>query len=178
MGSFQSGGLGSGQRNDYFRRAGKNPTKWIVTEATKTDPDICLLGFSLWINGRESPDATDFWGSNWLMIRAEMRASGAYVEIAGLILTTADIEKFRNDLLQMANTLTGEAALTAMEPGLGLRLKMQKLGRVKAVVEITPDHLTQQHSFEVEADQSFLPGLVASCEAVLKRFPVINMPSK
>ena len=143
-----------------------------------TEPDIRLRGFSLWADGREFPNATDFWDSNWLIIRAEMRASGAYVERSGPILTTADIEQFRDDLLQMVDTLTGEAALTGMEPGLRLHLKMQKLGRIEAVVEITPDHLTQQHSFEVEADQSFLPGLVASCEAILKRFPVINAPSK
>jgi hypothetical protein len=141
------------------------------------EPDLHSLGLSLWVQGREFPNSSDFWDGNWLVVRAEMRASGAYVERSGPILTTADIEQFRDDLSAMVDSLVGEATLSGMEPGLSLFLKMQKLGRVEAVVEITPDHLTQHHRFELEADQSFLPGLVTACDAILDRFPVINAPT-
>jgi hypothetical protein len=144
----------------------------------EADADLRLLGLSLWVEGREFPDATDFWDGNWLVIRAEMRASGAYVERSGPILTAADFERFRDDLSKMVADLAGEAVLEGLEPGLRFFLKMQKLGRIEAIVEITPDHLTQQHRFEVEVDQSFLPGLVASCDAILTRFPVTNAPPK
>ncbi len=39
-------------------------------------------------------------------------------------------------------------------------------------VRITPDNLTQSHSFEFEIDQSYLPGVIAQCGDVLFRFPV------
>ena len=74
----------------------------------------------------------------------------------------------------MNGSLAGEAALMGLEPERNLLLKLDKLGHVAGVIEITPNHLNQHHSFTVEADQSYLPALVLSCDAILKRFPVIN----
>jgi hypothetical protein len=51
---------------------------------------------------------------------------------------------------------------------------MQKLGHVEAVIEITADHINQYHRFMVEGDQSYLPELIRSCDAILGKFPVIG----
>jgi hypothetical protein len=39
-------------------------------------------------------------------------------------------------------------------------------------VEITPDHMTQSHSFMFEIDQSYLAATLAQCHRLQERFPV------
>ena len=138
------------------------------------EPDLSFCGLSVWVEDREFPDASDYWDGNWLVIRAKMKASGASVESGGPILMTTDVERFRDDLVVMASTLAGKAILTGLEPGINMTLEMCGRGHVEGVIEITPDHLNQQHRFKVEADQSYLPALVSSCDAILSRFPVTN----
>ena len=103
-----------------------------------------------------------------------MEASGARVECDGPILMTTDIKQFRDQLAAMNDTLAGEATLMGLEPELNMVLRMQKLGHVEGVIELTPEHLSQHHRFTVEADQSYLPELVRSCDSILHRFPVVN----
>ncbi|MHC5234397.1 WapI family immunity protein [Brucella sp. LJL56] len=140
-------------------------------------PDLHFSGFSLWIGGRQFPDALDFWDGNWLRVRARMEAIGAHVECAGPILMTTDIRKFRDQLDIMATSLAGEATLKGLEPGINVVLTMQKLGHVEAVIEITADHVNQYHRFIAEGDQSYLPGLIRSCDAILRKFSVIGKES-
>ncbi|PQZ45990.1 hypothetical protein CQ052_19410 [Ochrobactrum sp. MYb15] len=139
------------------------------------EPDLRFGGFSLWIDGRQFPDVLDFWDGNWLMVRVRMEAKGAQVECGGPILMTADIKEFRNQLAAIASSLAGEATLKGLEPNINVVLTMQKLGHVEAVIEITADHINQYHRFVVEGDQSYLPGLIRSCDAILRKFPVIGM---
>lgn len=142
------------------------------------EPDLNFCGLSLWVRHRQFPDASDYWDGNWLVIRAKMEASGARVEFGGSILMTADVERFRDELAKMVSALAGEATLTGLEPGINMILEMRGKGDVEGVIEITPDHLNQHHRFKVEADQSYLPALVSSCDAILSRFPVINASSE
>jgi len=39
-------------------------------------------------------------------------------------------------------------------------------------VQITPDHLTQNHKFLADIDQSYLAGFLAQCRAVLAEYPI------
>lgn len=142
------------------------------------DPDLHFCGFSLWVDQRQFPEASDYWDNNWLMVRARMDASGARIECSGPILTTADVQEFRDQVTIMVDTLTGEATLKGLEPELDVVLRMQKLGHVELTIEITADHLNQHHRFTVEADQSYLPALIRSCDAILERFPVINTDNR
>jgi len=77
----------------------------------------------------------------------------------------------------MYEKLAGEAELSGYEPNLKLTLRATSLGRVTGEVEMTPDHLSQYHRFELGVDQSYLPALIASCDAILDEFPVIEMPA-
>jgi hypothetical protein len=117
-----------------------------------TEPDFRFCGLSMCVDARQFPNASDYWDGNWLMLRVRMEAHGAHVECAGPILMTADIERFRDQLVAMADTLTGDATLAGLEPDLNMVLKMGQRGHVVGVVEITPDQLSQQHRFQVEAD--------------------------
>ena len=152
---------------------GSGPAAWHV-HGMSAEPDLTFCGLSVWVKGREFPDSSDYWDGNWLVIRAEMKASGALVECAGPLLTTGDLERFRDEVAEMVTALAGEAALEGLEPGIKLIVRMLSRGHVEGVVDITPDHLNQQHRFNVEADQSYLPALVSSCDAILGRFPVTN----
>ncbi|NKX17438.1 hypothetical protein HGG75_27600 [Ochrobactrum pseudogrignonense] len=137
------------------------------------EPGLRFSGFSLWIDGRQFPDVSDFWDGNWLMVRARMEANGARVECEGPVLMTVDIKEFRDQLTAMAASLTGEATLKGLEPEINAVLKMQKLGQVEAVIEMTADP-SINIIVSSESDQSYLPGLIRSCDAILRKFAVIE----
>jgi hypothetical protein len=128
------------------------------------EPDLELNGFALWVHTRDFPE------DDWLTITARMRASGALVEMEGPILRIVELQGFAEELRRMVDALSGSATLEGLEPGLRLSLQMQKLGGVSAEVFITPDQLTQSHTFTFGVDQTHLPPLLRGCESILDRF--------
>lgn len=142
----------------------------------ETEPDLRLGGLSIWVAGRQFPDASDYWDGNWLVIRARMDAPGATVQCQGPILMASDIARFRDELAVASKTLAGEATLGSLEPELTVKVKVRRLGQVSVEVEISPDHLSQSHRFTMDLDQSYLPAVTTSCDAILERFPVRGSP--
>ncbi|WP_267395715.1 MULTISPECIES: hypothetical protein [unclassified Sphingomonas] len=140
-------------------------------------PDLRFCGFSLWVDRRQFPNTSDDLDGNWLVVRARMEASGARVECEGPVLETTDIKRFREQLAAMVAVLSGEATLAGSEPEINIVLTLRKIGHVEGAIELTADHVNQEHRFAVEADQSYLPGLVQSCDSILERFPVIEAGS-
>jgi hypothetical protein len=147
-----------------------------VAEGQKPAPDLAIGGFSLRILGREFPDNWDYWDGNWLAAQARMEAPGVLVEVAGPIVHLSELVRFAEALARLDSTLVGEAALTCMEPGIGLSLTATHLGHVEVRISITPDHLTQRHEFELVLDQTWLAPLLESLEELLARFPVRGFP--
>ena len=84
-----------------------------------------------------------------------------------------DLERFRD---QCERLLKGEdvtAALDPLEPELRVAVEtVDRLGHLRARVEITPDHLAQAHRMEFDLDQTYLPEIIKACTAVLKEYPV------
>src|SRR6478672_10334561 len=115
--------------------------------ANEPDPDLKLVGLSIWVDGRQYPDNPDYFDGNWLNVRARMEAPSATVKCAGSILMTSDFLQFRDQLMSVNTDLSGEAELAGYEPNLKVTLNMQRLGHLDEEVEITPDHLTQSHRF-------------------------------
>jgi hypothetical protein len=146
------------------------------TKIMTTDTNLQLHGLSIYVGGREFPNASDYWDGNWLIVRASMEAKGARVDCAGPILRTTDFKRFRDELRIMAETLAGTATLSGLELELNVVFKMVSRGRMEVEVEITPDHLTQSHNFSMELDQSYLPPLITFCESILEKFPVMGAP--
>jgi len=141
---------------------------------TELEPDLKLLGLSIWVDGRQFPGNPDYFDGNWLNVRARMEAPSATVRCAGSILMTSDSLRFRDQLVTVNAELAGEAELAGFEPNLKVTLKMQRLGHLEAEVEITPDHLSQFHRFSLDLDQSYLPALISSCNAILVRYPTVG----
>ncbi|PYS66814.1 MAG: hypothetical protein DMF69_24965, partial [Acidobacteria bacterium] len=114
----------------------------------------------------------DYWDGNWLNVTAHCGGQGADVWTSGAILQVPDLIGWLAALEEMNQTLSGAADLVSLEPELSVELKMNGLGQIQAKVEITPDPMTQQHSFEFELDQSYLESLIASLRSLLATYPV------
>jgi len=141
------------------------------------DPDIRLDGFQLWIHGRQYPHERDYWDGNWLNITAHCGSKGTDVWTSGNILHVPDLVRWLVALEEMNQTLSGAADLVSLEPELSVELKITGLGQMQAKVDITPDHLTQEHSFQFELDQSYLESLIASLRSLLAKYPVKGKPN-
>ena len=144
-----------------------------TTLADLGEPDLKVAGFQLWVHGRQFPESEDYYDGNWLRVTAHCGASGASVWVQGAILMVTDIAGFGN---QCAAMLAGDgksAVLDPFEPELRVSLETaDPLGHVRGQVEITPDHLTQTHRFEFEVDQSYLPGIIEQCSAIVREYPI------
>ena len=136
-------------------------------------PDLELAGFRLWVHGYQFPELADAWDGNWLRVTAHCEASGSSVWASGALLDTVSILAFGRGLAALHATLRGEAVLGSHEPNVVVRAAAtDRTGHIAVRVELTPDHLTQEHAVEFEADQSYLPAVVAQCGALLERYPV------
>lgn len=105
-----------------------------------------------------------------------MQVGQSSVTVEGSIVETIDFKQFRKELAEMHGKLAGEASLSGYEPFLNIALHADRLGHIKGKIEITPDPSKEYHRFEVSLDQSYLPALIASCDAISGRFPVIGQP--
>jgi hypothetical protein len=139
-------------------------------------PDIKLNGLQIWIHGRQFPNDEDYWDGNWLNVTAHCGYHGADVWTSGAILHVPDIARWLDSLEWMNKSLSGEADLVSLEPELVVELKMDSLGKISMRVEITPDHITQEHNFQFEIDQSYLVGLIESCRRVIAKYPIRGKP--
>jgi hypothetical protein len=136
------------------------------------EPDLKLGGFSLWVLGRQFPDANDFWDGNWLNVQARVQAPGASVEARGAIVHASEVAKFVEELEPLHTNLVGEAALRCIEPNLQIVIRGDALGHMAVKVMITPDHMTQSHEFRFDLDQTYLGPLLDGCRNVLSNWPV------
>ena len=125
-----------------------------------SEPDLKLGGLSLWVRGRATPEASDYWDANWLAVRATMHVGQSLVITEGPILMTTDFDTFRSELSKIHETLGGEASLSGYEPNLKVTLRAGSLGQISGEVEITPDQLSEFHRFDVGFDQTYLRPLI------------------
>jgi hypothetical protein len=142
-------------------------------------PEFSLSGLSIWVHGRQFPDATDSWDSNWLRITAHYHGDGSSVTVTGAELDTVSFLRFRNELRRMAVTLEGEARLESVEPSVRLTMKFaDAIGHIGARLELTPDHLSEGHWYSLdELDQSHIPSLLVQLDAIVEEYPV-KQPSE
>ncbi len=64
-----------------------------------------------------------------------------------------------------------EAWLGAIEPELKVTIKRtNQLGHFSMHVEITPDYLNQQHTFEFEIDQTYLSEITRQCRSIVASY--------
>jgi hypothetical protein len=136
-------------------------------------PAIELGDFQLTVHRRQFPDAQDRWDGNWLHVTAQCSQAGAIVATGGPILETADLLRFRDQLVAVATSRAGEATLSAAEPNIVVRVAAgDGLGLVRVRVELTPEPQTQGHWFAFALDPSYVAEAIRQLDAVLTAFPV------
>ncbi len=135
--------------------------------------DLVLGPLSLKVHGYQFSNAANDWDANWLFATAQCDADGALVRVTGSFISTTDLAAFGKQCEEMYQQLKGEARLDPLEPELRLALRYtDRAGHLEGKVQITPDHMSQQHQFVFGLDQSYLPKVVAECRALLGKFPV------
>ena len=135
-------------------------------------PQIKLASLEMWIHGRQFPNHYDYDDGNWLTATVRCCAPGAEVLASGPIIRIPEIERWHNEAARMRETLSGKATLGCLEPNLTVELAASSLGHLLMEVQITSDHMTQQHTFKFDIDQSYLDCMLKQCRAVLGESPI------
>ena len=142
------------------------------------EPSLRIAGLSLWATSREFEASGDYWDGNWLNVLACLDAPGCHIETAGSWLRTDDIARFADQLAILIRDLKGQAEIECMEPNLNVKIVCGARGQVSVSVEITPDHIYQEHRVRFEIDQSYLNDALVACRRLLEQFPVRGAASK
>ena len=142
------------------------------------EPDLTIAGLRLWVHRREFPEATDYWDGNWMVVTAECRAPDTIIRVSGPILHLGELTAFLGDCEQLHSTLAGQAELDCAEPNLRVVLQVERRSQVAVTVDITPDHLAQQHRLRFDLDQTHLPSILTSCRELLVRYPIRAAPPR
>jgi hypothetical protein len=136
-------------------------------------PALKIAGFQLWVYGSQFPDAHDYDDGNWLNVVAHCGANSASVWASGAIVMVTDLGRWSEQCEALYQNQRSEAILSPIEPNLCVTLRTtDRLGHILLRVEITPDHMTQEHRFDFEIDQSYLPRLLAQCRAIFQEHPI------
>ena len=135
-------------------------------------PNIQICGLQIWIHSYQFPNSNDEWDSDWLNVTAHCGKNGASVWVNGSIIRSSEIFSWHKESEILHEVLEGKAALSCIESELDVVIKSLTPGKFEMVVNITPDHLSQEHMFTFELDQSYLSELIISCKNVLQIFPV------
>lgn len=135
-------------------------------------PDLQFACLSIWIYGRENEDSTDFWDGNWLRVLVHVGSSASDVWASGSILHLSELSSWLGGLRKLHDELAGTAELSCVEPNLGAKVTLDALGRGTLIVQITADHLSEQHTFTTHIDQSYLPDVIRSLQQILEQYPL------
>jgi len=108
------------------------------------EPDIEITALKIWVHDRQFEESQDYWDGNWIRATALCARGGVSVQADGPFLHLSELAKFLNELVELNDTLQGEAVLSCMEPNLGVKLSVtDSLGHINAEIELTPDPMTQ-----------------------------------
>jgi hypothetical protein len=139
------------------------------------EPDILLGPLKVWIAGRQFPQHADYWDGNWLTVEARCSSPDSSARIGGAIVHLSDIQHWISELRRLSETVEGQASLECTEPEIAETVRLDKLGSGVLVVALRRCEM-ESHEWTVQVDQSYLPGWIASLEAVLAKYPIRGKP--
>lgn len=134
------------------------------------EPDLQIGDLQLWVHGPEVVDPQPY--EDWLRVTAHCGGLGTSVWVSGEIIRLHDLREWLGQTEALYRNLAGFARLDPLEPNLSVALSVDHTGAVAASVEITPDHMNQQHRFSFSLDQSYLPAFLAQGRKLLRRITV------
>lgn len=137
------------------------------------EADLSICGLRLWIHGRQFPDATDYWDGNWLRVTAFCIYPHSAVRIQNIAcVRTDEVASLLAGCEKLYSTLSGKAELKCMEPYISVEFSGSARGHIGVNLSVTPDHIKETHDYEDEIDQSYLPAIISSCQAILVKYPI------
>jgi hypothetical protein len=130
----------------------------------------------LTVLGRSHPSCTDYWDGNWLRTDVAVQVggfSGRYVAD----LRAEEFRSFKDEVNNLYSALDGEAAFTTMEGQVSLLLRGDGLGHVSVKAELLDAAgIGNRLHCEFGVDQTYLPALIDSLEAIDAAWPVLGQP--
>ena len=145
----------------------------------QSTPDLVVGSLRIWIHGYQFPDAADDWDSNWIRLTASYVSAGGAATISGSILDTVSFGAFTAELLELHRSLAGEATLSSVEPNFYLQLSASNShGGIAGRLLLSSDHLSEEHSFTFEYDQSYIPALLEQLRSITDAYPVRGKRSR
>lgn len=136
------------------------------------NPDFSFAGLKIWIRERQFPDKDDYWDGNWLIVTACCKSEWSQACSKGPIIHLSDFQQWLQELENLNRTCQGEADLSCIEPNLDLKVSLNKLGSGHLQVQISHDHLAENHEYRFPVDQSYLPGIIDKLKVILKKYPI------
>ena len=137
------------------------------------EPDLSICGLRIWIHGRQFPDSTDYWDGNWLRVTAYCMYPHSAVRIQNDACVRLDeLAGLLAGCERMYSTLSGKAELNCMEPHISVEFSASVNGHIGVKLSVTPDHINETHEYEDQIDQSYLPAIISSCQAIIARYPI------
>ncbi len=98
--------------------------------------------------------------------------------ISGTFVRVTELIAWANECQALLDRVSETAELPTLEPNLSVEMTLDNLGHIETKVEITPNHLTQQHTFVFEIDQTHLPALITAIGTITTRFPERGVPER
>ena len=137
------------------------------------EADLSICGLRIWIHGLQFPDSTDYWDGNWLRVTAYCVYPHSVVKVQNNACVRVDeLAGLLAGCERMYSTLSGKAELNCMEHYMSVELSASANGHISVKLSLTPDHIKETHEYEDEIDQSYLPAIISSCQAILTRLPI------
>lgn len=124
------------------------------------------------VTRREFPESADYWDGNWVYATVRIRV-GAFRGEYEAQLRTDELAQLRSGLVRLHAELSGNASLESMEEWLRITIEGDGRGHFIARCEARDQPgIGNMLRFELRFDQTELPPVLASLDAVLAAFPV------
>lgn len=119
-------------------------------------------------------DVSDYWDGNWIDTEIRIRTRGITASYRA-DLRAEELERLRDGLVPMYETLSGGASLRSLEEWLSIDIEADRLGHceVKYVAVVSHSPRTALES-SLQLDQTYLPAVINQLNRILAAFPVIG----
>jgi hypothetical protein len=125
---------------------------------------------------RTHPECADYWDGNWVDSSIDVSV-GAFAGKYKACLRTDEFKSFRLGLEPIYKDLKGKASFTSMEDWVEILMTGDGLGHFRARCTLRDAAgIGNTLKFELQFDQTQLPGMVESLIHIEESFPVIGQP--
>ncbi len=137
-------------------------------------PSLKILGFQMWVHGREFPDSQDYWDGNWLNVTVHCGRLNSDVWFTGSIVHLSELNRLKEDIEKLCITFKGVIILDTMEPYLRIEFETTSKENIAMKVTFTPDHMYEDHHYLFELDENQLRSCGEQLRNILVDYPIGN----